>query len=82
LINDTLLLLFILNISTSHDKYASFQGFQFDFYVRTPDSQPQHVGYSYLLPMEMKNSNDIKNLPITGLKHKPIGQIKGKINKI
>jgi hypothetical protein len=32
--------------------------------------------------MEMKNSNDIKNLPMTGLKHKPIGQIKGKINKI
>ncbi|XP_052093796.1 glycerophosphocholine phosphodiesterase GPCPD1-like isoform X1 [Mytilus californianus] len=53
-----------------------YLGFQFDFYVQTPDKEPKHVGYSYLLPMEMKHSNDTKNLPITGLKHKPIGQIK------
>ncbi|XP_076075750.1 putative glycerophosphocholine phosphodiesterase GPCPD1 homolog 1 [Mytilus galloprovincialis] len=52
-----------------------YLGFQFDFYVQFPDKEPKHVGYSYLLPMEMKHSNDIKNLPITGLKHKPIGQI-------
>ena len=58
-----------------------FQGFQFDFYVQVPDKEPKHVGYSYLLPMEMKNSNDTKMLPITGLKHKPIGQIKGMLNK-
>lgn len=53
-----------------------YLAFQFDFFVLTDNEDPKHIGLSYLLPMEMKNSNDIKHLPITGLKHKPIGQIK------
>ncbi|KAJ8300997.1 hypothetical protein KUTeg_022516 [Tegillarca granosa] len=51
-----------------------YLGFHFDFYVHETDSDadPKHVGYCYLLPVEYKYSNDVKNIPITGLKHRPI----------
>jgi glycerophosphocholine phosphodiesterase GPCPD1 len=50
-------------------------GFQFDFYVHEEEVEPRHVGYCYLLPVDLKKSNDTKTVPITGLHHKPIGQI-------
>ncbi|XP_078326933.1 glycerophosphocholine phosphodiesterase GPCPD1-like isoform X1 [Crassostrea virginica] len=50
-------------------------GFQFDFYVHQEGDSPKHVGYCYLLPVDLKKSNDTKTVPITGLNHKPIGQI-------
>lgn len=50
-------------------------GFQFDFYVNQEGVNPKHVGYCYLLPVDLKKSNDTKTVPITGLNHKPIGQI-------
>ncbi|XP_052093799.1 glycerophosphocholine phosphodiesterase GPCPD1-like [Mytilus californianus] len=53
-----------------------YLGFQFEFFVHLPDKDPKHVGYNYILPMEMKHTNDVKTIPITGLKHKPIGQVK------
>ena len=36
---------------------------------------PKHVGYCYLLPLDLKKSNDCKKVPITGLRHKPIGEV-------
>ncbi|CAC5407430.1 GPCPD1 [Mytilus coruscus] len=53
-----------------------YLGFQFEFFVHLPDKDPKHVGYNYILPMEMKHTNEVKTIPITGLKHKPIGQVK------
>lgn len=50
-------------------------GFQFDFYVNQEGVTPKHIGYCYLLPVDLKKSNDTKTVPITGLNHKPIGQI-------
>ncbi|XP_061183603.1 glycerophosphocholine phosphodiesterase GPCPD1-like [Saccostrea echinata] len=50
-------------------------GFQFDFYVDEEGVNPRHVGYCYLLPVDLKKSNDSKTVPITGLNHKPIGKI-------
>lgn len=51
-------------------------GFQLDFYVHEKDKSPKHVGYSYVLPADTDVTLSSKTIPITGLKHKPIGQIK------
>ncbi|XP_064617078.1 glycerophosphocholine phosphodiesterase GPCPD1-like [Liolophura sinensis] len=56
-----------------------YLGFQLDFYVHNPSGSPEdvpkHVGYSYLLPFHIQDTLGKKTVPISGLKHKPIGQI-------
>ncbi|XP_053380128.1 glycerophosphocholine phosphodiesterase GPCPD1-like [Mercenaria mercenaria] len=58
-------------------------GFQLDFYVHerageddAKDSLPRHVGYAFILPLDIYRSVDTKTVPITSLHHKPLGQIK------
>lgn len=58
-------------------------GYQLDFYVHDKpndpvDTSPRHVGFSFLLPLEFKKSVGTKQVPITGLSHRPIGQLKFK----
>ncbi|VDI31140.1 glycerophosphocholine phosphodiesterase GPCPD1 [Mytilus galloprovincialis] len=53
-----------------------YLGFQLNWFVHFPDKEPKNIGYNYILPMEMKNTNDVKTILITGLTHKPIGQVK------
>lgn len=57
-----------------------FLGFKLDFYLHTkngsPQDLPKHVGYAYILPVNLKESHSgTKMVPISGLKHMPIGQI-------
>lgn len=52
-----------------------------DFYARNScaneDDIPTHVGFSYVLPSVMKMSEGQAIVPITGLRHQPIGQLTG-----
>ena len=43
------------------------------------DIVPRHVGYSLMLPINMRKSKDKRTVPITSLKHKPLGQIQGEL---
>lgn len=57
-----------------------FQGFLFDIYLHKEcsDEPPYHVGFSYVLPNNMKYSNGVVITPITSVRHKPIGELKSK----
>ncbi|XP_064474264.1 glycerophosphocholine phosphodiesterase GPCPD1-like isoform X2 [Ornithodoros turicata] len=46
-----------------------------DFYVQTEQSIAEHIGSSYILPRNLKDSSGMLTLPITGLKQKLIGQV-------
>ncbi|CAB3361909.1 Hypothetical predicted protein [Cloeon dipterum] len=50
-----------------------------DFYARNQGSNeedvPTHVGFCYILPSTLKNSEGQVIVPITGLRHQPIGQL-------
>ncbi|XP_052797053.1 glycerophosphocholine phosphodiesterase GPCPD1-like isoform X2 [Mya arenaria] len=35
----------------------------------------KHIGYSFILPLEVHSSTDRRTVPITSLKHHPLGQI-------
>ncbi|XP_060073516.1 glycerophosphocholine phosphodiesterase GPCPD1-like [Ylistrum balloti] len=50
-------------------------GFQLDFYVHYEDKPAKHVGYSYILPVDTSTTKSSKVIPISGLKHKPIGKL-------
>ena len=43
------------------------------------DMVPRHVGYSLMLPVNIGKSKDIRTVPITSLKHKPLGEIQGEL---
>ena len=43
----------------------------------SPD-EPRPVGFSFILPLDLNSSVGSKTIPITGFKHKPIGQIRSK----
>ncbi|XP_053381045.1 glycerophosphocholine phosphodiesterase GPCPD1-like [Mercenaria mercenaria] len=58
-------------------------GYQLDFYVHDRPNDPsdtgaRHVGFSFLLPLDLKSAKGAKKIPITGLSHRPIGQIEFK----
>jgi len=44
--------------------------------------RPRHVGFCFMLPLDLKKSHGSKKCPITGLSSKPIGQIKGRYDKL
>lgn len=52
-----------------------------DFYTygsRVTESEPPyHIGFSYILPSSMKNSEGQAVVPITSVRHRPIGQVTG-----
>ncbi|XP_060576264.1 glycerophosphocholine phosphodiesterase GPCPD1-like, partial [Ruditapes philippinarum] len=55
-------------------------GYQLDFYVHdrpndANDACVRHVGFSFLLPLDLKSATGTRKVPITGLSHRPIGQI-------
>ena len=61
---------------------SPIQGFQLDFYVHESvndaakrASPPRHVGYTFILPLDLQRTTDKKTVPITSLKHKPLGQV-------
>jgi glycerophosphocholine phosphodiesterase GPCPD1 len=41
------------------------------------DEPPCHIGFSYILPTAMKYSEGQAVIPITSVKHRPIGQLTG-----
>ena len=51
-----------------------------DYFVHEDNgkSEPRHVGFSFILPLDLKDSTGSKKVPITGFKHRPIGQITSK----
>jgi len=51
-----------------------YLGYQFDFFADEGADVPRHVGVAYLLPINVRGTNGIKNCPIHGLKQQPIGQ--------
>ncbi|XP_074655941.1 glycerophosphocholine phosphodiesterase GPCPD1-like isoform X2 [Tubulanus polymorphus] len=53
-------------------------GFTFNFYEESAEGStdpPRHVGYAYVLPINMKDTQNIRSIPIHGVRHKPIGQL-------
>lgn len=57
-----------------------FQGYLFDIYVHKEYSEdpPCHVGFTYILPNNMKYSNGVIVCPITSVRHQPLGELKSK----
>ncbi|XP_059475677.1 glycerophosphocholine phosphodiesterase GPCPD1-like isoform X2 [Neocloeon triangulifer] len=59
--------------------FADNVAYLVDFYARSQGSAdedvPTHVGFSYILPSVMKASEGQAIVPITGLRHQPIGQL-------
>lgn len=50
-----------------------------DFYVDGFNKPiPEHIGFSYILPSNLRGSSGSCTAPITGKKHLPIGQFAGK----
>jgi hypothetical protein len=69
------------NIQTSELNCVNLQAYLVDFYARSStsndDDVPTHIGFSYILPSVMKTSEGQAIVPITGLRHQPIGQLTG-----
>lgn len=57
-----------------------------DLYARSSraneDEVPSHVGFCYILPSVLRHSDGQAIVPITGLRHQPIGQLTGKLKQI
>lgn len=54
-------------------------GYMFDFYQHNklnPNDVPERIGFAHVLPSNLKDSEGEKFVPITSLKHLPIGQLK------
>ncbi|XP_025192312.1 glycerophosphocholine phosphodiesterase GPCPD1-like isoform X1 [Melanaphis sacchari] len=53
-------------------------GYLFDFYLHKESSEepPYHIGFTHILPSNMKYSNGIIISPITSVRHRPIGELK------
>jgi len=51
--------------------------YMIDFYIKDVNNTglADHIGFSYLLPLNLKEDNGFINTVITGNNHKPIGQI-------
>lgn len=56
------------------------QAFMIDFYVDDPNNRlpvPENIGFSYILPSNLRGTSGSCTMPITGKKHLPIGQLSG-----
>lgn len=50
--------------------------FLFDFYVEQPNEDiPRYIGFTFVLPSNLKENFGVATLPITSQKHLPIGQL-------
>ncbi|XP_023930021.1 glycerophosphocholine phosphodiesterase GPCPD1 [Lingula anatina] len=58
---------------------TEYLGFCLDFYVHEenqgPGDIPKHVGFAHILPNIFQETIGSKTVPLSGLKHKPIGQV-------
>lgn len=56
-----------------------FQAYLVDYYVYSsrcfPGEPPSHIGFSYILPSTLQSSVGLLTVPITSIKHRPIGMI-------
>ncbi|KAL4218935.1 Glycerophosphocholine phosphodiesterase gpcpd1 [Mactra antiquata] len=54
-------------------------GYQLDLYVHDkpsgPDTAPRHVGFCFVLPLDPLQSKGTRKIPLSGLSHRPIGQM-------
>ncbi|VVC36861.1 Hypothetical protein CINCED_3A012450 [Cinara cedri] len=52
-------------------------GYLFDIYIHKESSQdsPHHIGFTYILPSNMKYSNGVIVCPITSVHHQPLGEL-------
>lgn len=44
----------------------------------TREEPPHHLGFTHILPGNMKYSNGVEMCPITSVRHKPIGELKSR----
>ncbi|XP_060846937.1 LOW QUALITY PROTEIN: glycerophosphocholine phosphodiesterase GPCPD1-like [Rhopalosiphum padi] len=53
-------------------------GYLFDFYLHKESSEepPYHIGFTHVLPSNMRYSNGMVICPITSVHHRPIGELK------
>ena len=59
---------------------AEQMSFMVDFYLDNPSAGlpvPEHIGFSYILPSNLRGTSGSCTMPITGKKHLPIGQFSG-----
>lgn len=47
-----------------------------DFYVHESEI-PEHIGFCYILPSNMRDTAGTCNMPISGKRQQPIGQLSG-----
>ena len=60
-----------------------FQAFLFDFYVEQENEDiPRYIGFTFVLPSNLKENFGVATLPITSQKHLPIGQLTGIVDRI
>lgn len=55
-----------------------FQAYMVDFYVHETEI-PDHIGFCYILPSNLRDTSGTCNMPIAGKRQQPIGQLSGKI---
>jgi hypothetical protein len=59
----------------------SFKAYMVDYYIRDNSSNSngvaEHIGYSYILPLNLQEHNGTIKTVITGTNHKPIGHLMG-----
>lgn len=57
-----------------------FQGYLFDIYLHKESSEepPCHIGFTFIIPSNMKWSNGEIVCPITSVHHQPLGELKSK----
>ncbi|KAK8759228.1 hypothetical protein V5799_003141 [Amblyomma americanum] len=67
------------NIAVLDEAARSFflgQAYMVDFYRSTLDSSiPEHIGFSYILPGNLKGTCGTCTVPITGNRHQPVGEL-------
>lgn len=47
-----------------------------DFYVHESEI-PDHIGFCYILPSNLRDTSGTCNMPIAGKRQQPIGQLSG-----
>ncbi|CAH1785291.1 unnamed protein product, partial [Owenia fusiformis] len=54
-----------------------FMGYSLDFFIESTNGTvtPKHIGYAYILPVNLSQTEGSKTVAINGMKHKPIGQV-------
>jgi hypothetical protein len=71
---------FVMFVTSPVD--AETMTFMVDFYVDDTSlgsrPVPEHIGFCYILPSNLRGTSGSCTMPITGKKHLPIGQLAGK----